>query len=52
MGAHSLGRATYSESGFDGGWTATQSSFSNNYYKVSFFFTLGTHIFKSHLLSD
>jgi hypothetical protein len=34
MGAHSLGRCQYDNSGFDGGWTAAQSSFSNSFYKA------------------
>lgn len=34
MGCHSLGRATPEETGFLGGWTFTQSSFGNNYFKV------------------
>jgi len=33
MGAHSVGRAASAETGFSGGWTATQTSFGNNYYK-------------------
>ncbi len=33
MGGHSLGRAQMKNSGFDGGWSAYQSSFSNNYFK-------------------
>ena len=33
LGAHSLGRAEWSNSGYDGGWSAYQSSFSNQYYK-------------------
>jgi cytochrome c peroxidase len=33
MGAHSLGRCKFADSGFDGGWTASQSSFSNVYYQ-------------------
>lgn len=32
MGAHSLGRAEWKNSGFEGGWVTTQSSFSNQYY--------------------
>ena len=32
FGAHALGRAEFQNSGFDGGWTTTQSSFSNAYY--------------------
>ena len=32
FGAHALGRAEFQNSGFDGGWTTTQSSFSNSYY--------------------
>jgi hypothetical protein len=34
LGAHSVGRCEFSNSGFDGGWTASQSSFSNTYYKT------------------
>jgi hypothetical protein len=34
LGAHSLGRCEYANSGFDGGWTSSQSSFSNSYYKT------------------
>jgi hypothetical protein len=34
LGAHSVGRCTFSESGFEGGWTDTQSSFSNEYFKI------------------
>lgn len=33
MGAHSLGRTQLANSGYDGGWTAYQSTFSNQYYK-------------------
>lgn len=33
MGAHSVGRCKYADSGFDGGWTPFQSSFSNQYFK-------------------
>jgi len=32
MGAHSVGRAAAANSGFQGGWTTFQSSFSNIYY--------------------
>jgi len=32
FGAHAVGRAQYANSGFDGGWTSTQSSFANTYY--------------------
>jgi hypothetical protein len=32
FGAHALGRAQFEISGFEGGWTITQSSFSNSYY--------------------
>ena len=32
MGAHSLGRCKWENSGFDGGWLTTASSFSNQYY--------------------
>ena len=34
MGGHSVGRCEAANSGFEGGWTTTQSSFSNQYYKV------------------
>jgi hypothetical protein len=34
LGAHSVGRCEFANSGFDGGWTASQSSFSNSYYKT------------------
>lgn len=34
MGAHSVGRCQYVNLGVDGGWTPTQSSFSNKYYQV------------------
>lgn len=34
MGAHSVGRCQYANLGVDGGWTPTQSSFSNKYYQV------------------
>jgi hypothetical protein len=33
LGGHTVGRAQYDISGFDGGWTSSQSSFSNEYYK-------------------
>jgi hypothetical protein len=33
MGGHTVGRAQFAFSGFDGGWTSSQSSFSNAYYK-------------------
>jgi len=32
LGGHSLGRATMTNTGFDGGWTRWQSTFSNQYY--------------------
>ena len=32
FGAHALGRAEFANSGFDGGWTTTQSSFSTSYF--------------------
>ena len=32
LGAHTLGRAEAANSGFEGGWTASQSSFSNAFY--------------------
>ena len=34
MGAHSVGRCQYANQGVDGGWTPTQSSFSNKYFQV------------------
>lgn len=34
LGAHSVGRCRFADSGFDGGWTSSQSSFSNSYYKA------------------
>jgi hypothetical protein len=34
MGAHSLGRCEFANSGVDGGWTDSQSSFSNTFYKA------------------
>jgi catalase (peroxidase I) len=40
MGGHSVGRTTFSESGFDGGWTPFQSSFSNQYFKALGIFNL------------
>ena len=33
MGAHSVGRAQFKNSGFEGGWAPFQSSFSNFYFK-------------------
>ena len=34
LGAHTLGRAEAANSGFEGGWTASQSSFSNAFYAL------------------
>ena len=34
LGAHTLGRAEAVNSGFEGGWTASQSSFSNAFYAL------------------
>ena len=34
MGAHSLGRAQFINSGIEGGWITSQSSFTNLYYQA------------------
>ena len=34
LGAHSLGRCQAQNSGFEGGWTQHQSSFSNEYFQI------------------
>lgn len=47
LGAHSVGRCEFANSGFDGGWTASQSSFSNTYYK-----TFATSIWNNDNHSD
>jgi hypothetical protein len=33
LGGHSVGRCQWANSGFDGGWTSSQSSFSNVFYQ-------------------
>lgn len=47
MGAHSLGRCSYSESSFEGGWTIWQSSLSNQYFKA-----FGTALWENKNQSD
>ena len=37
LGAHTLGRCERANSGIEGGWTATQSSFSNAFFALYFF---------------
>lgn len=46
LGAHSLGRAEFANSGFEGGWITQQSSFSNQYY-----IAMGTVLWKNLNLS-
>jgi hypothetical protein len=47
LGAHSVGRCEFANSGFDGGWTASQSSFSNSYFQ-----TFGTSAWTNDNHSD
>jgi hypothetical protein len=45
LGSHSLGRCQFANSGFEGGWTDTQSSFSNSYYQM---FSQGSFVNNNH----